>query len=74
MEIDFKALKQVVDDTILTEAKCLQAIQSLLAKENDTLHNTVLEKIISVLGKWAETPPVDILKELEDFQSHQNST
>lgn len=74
MEIDFKALKQIVDDTILTEAKCMQAIQSLLTKENETLHNPVLEKIISVLGKWAVTPPVEILKELEDFQSQQNLT
>ena len=74
MEIDFKTLKQIVDDTILTEAKCMQVIQTLLAKENEALHNAALEKIIFMLGKWAETPPVEILKELEDFQSQQNLT
>ena len=74
MDINFKQLKEIVDNTVLCEAKCVQIMHTLLSKENATLHNTVLEEIISVLGKWSTTPPIEILKELEDFQSQQNST
>ena len=74
MQVDFKELKQIVDDVILTEAKCLQLIQALLAKENETLHNPVLDKIISILAKWPNTPPVEILKELEESKNQQNLT
>ena len=68
MDVDFKELKRIVDETILTEAKCMQVLHSLLVKENGSLHNPVLNKVIVVLEKWSETPPVDILKELEEFQ------
>jgi len=68
MDIDFKELKQIVDETILTEAKCMQTMHSLLTKENEVLHNPVLDKIIAVLGKWTNTPPIEIFKELEEFQ------
>jgi len=71
MDINFKELKQIVDEIILTEAKCLQLIEALLTKENETLHSPVLDKIISILAKWPNTPPVEILKELEDFQNNK---
>ena len=71
MDINFKELKNIVDDVILTEAKCLQLIQDILTKENETLHNPVLDKIVSILTKWPSTPPVEILKELEDFQNNK---
>lgn len=71
MQVDFKELKQIVDEIILTEAKCLQLIQSLLTKENETLHSLVLDKVISILAKWPNTPPIEILKELEDFQNNK---
>ena len=68
MDIDFKELKQIVDETILTEAKCMQALHSLLAKENESFHNPVLDKVIVVLEKWVNTPPIEILKELEELK------
>ena len=74
MEVNFKELKQIVDNVILTEAECMQVIQSLLAKENEVLRNAVLEKIISVLGKWSSTPPVETLKELEEFREQNKLT
>lgn len=74
MEVNLKELKQIVDEIILTEAKCMQVIQSLLSKETEALHNVVLDKIISVLGKWSTIPPIEILKDLEEFQNQQNST
>lgn len=74
MDINFKELKQIVDDVILTEAKCLQLIQSLLTKENETLHSPVLDKVIFILAKWPNTPPVEILKEMEEFKNQQNLT
>ena len=41
MEVDFKELKKIVDDTILTEAKCIEAIHSILVKENQILRNEI---------------------------------
>lgn len=74
MDVDFKELKRIVDETILTEAKCMQAIHFLLAKENESLYNPVLDKVIVVLGKWANTPPIEILKELEEFKEQNKLT
>ena len=69
MYADFGELKRIVDDIILTEAKCMQSMRSLLAKENETLHNPVLDKVIAVLGEWVHTPPIDILEELEELKA-----
>jgi hypothetical protein len=68
MQVDFKELKRIVDETVLTEVKCVQTLHSLLAKENELLHNPVLDKVIVVLEKWSVTPPIEILKELEEFK------
>jgi len=68
MQVDFEELKRIVDETVLTEAKCVQILYSLLAKENESLHNSVLDKVIVVLEKWSVTPPIEILKELEEFK------
>ena len=68
MEVDFKELKKIVDDTILTEAKSMRIISSLLKRENKGLCNPILGKIIEVTDKWQDTPPVEILKELEEFE------
>lgn len=66
---DLKPLKQIVEEVTLSEAKCIQIMRSLLVKENERLHNDILDKIVFVLEKWSFTPPIEILKELEDFQS-----
>ena len=74
MQVDFKELRNIVDDVILTEAKCIEAIHSILVEENKVLHNAVLDKVICVMDKWQDTPPIKILKELEEFQGQQNTT
>ena len=68
MEIDLKELKRIVDETILTEAKCAQIIHELLTKENEALHNSVLGKIITVLARWTDAPLVENLKELKSIE------
>ena len=67
MDIDFKALKKIVDDTIMTEGKCIEMLCTLLAAENQVLKKPMLKKIICLLSKWSVTPPVEILKELEEL-------
>lgn len=74
MQVDFKELKRIVDETILTEAKCILLMHSILDKENQGLHNSTLDKIISVLSKWATTPPIEILRELDDLQGEDKLT
>ena len=69
---DFKQLKQIVEEVTLSETKCIQIMRSLLAQENEHLHNDVLDKIVSVLEKWSFTPPVEILKELEELGSQKH--
>ena len=67
MSIDFKELKRIVDETILTEGKCVEALRSILMKENEALHSPALDKIILLLGKWPTSPPVEILKQLQEL-------
>ena len=67
MELDYKWLKQVVDQTILVEGKCVQLLCVLLSKENETLHSYTIERIVSILGVWEETPPPETLKQLEEL-------
>jgi len=70
MRADIKTLKQTLDEVVSAETECMLIICSLLAKENEALHNSTLDKIISVFEKWANTPPVEMLKELEEFQQN----
>jgi len=49
-------------------------MQLLLIKENQILRNEVLDKLISVFGKWPDTSKVEIRKELEEFQSQAERT
>lgn len=71
MDIDVTFLKKLVDDTVLTEAKCTEIMRSLLAQED--LKNPMVDRIIELLGAWASTPPVEILRKLEELQSQKNN-
>lgn len=72
MDIDFKGLKKIVDDTIMTEGKCIEILRTLLIAENQVLKNPTLDKIIYLLGKWSVTPPVEVLKELEGLVNQKS--
>jgi hypothetical protein len=50
----------------------MEAVRSLLLQEK--LQSPAADKIIAALGRWANTPPALILKELEEFQSQYLST
>ena len=74
MQVDFQNVKQIVDDIVLTESDCIDLMCFLLARENEILQNATVDKIVSVLKKWHDTPHVEILKELSEFQDQQNTT
>ena len=72
MGFDYKWLKQIVEQTILTEGECMKLLCQLLAKENETLHNSRIAKIISILGAWEKTPPVETLKQLKELADQKS--
>lgn len=71
MELDYKWLKQIVDQTIITEGKCVQLLCELLAKENRILHSSTIEKVVSILSIWEKTPPSEILKQLDEVSDQK---
>lgn len=67
MGFDYPALQRALDDFIAPTTKCMEVIRSLLIQEK--LRSPVADKIVAALGRWSNTPPALILKELEEFQS-----
>jgi len=74
MQGDFQNVKQIVNDVVLAEMKCVEVMCSLLVRENRCLRNPAVDKVISVLSRFSDTPPIEILKELEEFEGQQNTT
>lgn len=72
METDLKHLKDVLDGVILAEKRCNEILRLLLLKENERFQSPVLAKVVSVLNKLSNTPPSEVVKELEDGYGQQN--
>ena len=72
MEADYKWLRQIVEQTVLAEGKCVQLLCLLLAKENEVLHSSTIAKIVSILSTWEKTPPVETLKQLKELADQKS--
>lgn len=72
MEANLKNIKDILDETIVAERRCNDIMYSLLLKENKRFQSPILERIASSLNKLNNTPPVEVLKELETEYDKQN--
>ena len=72
MEVDLKKIKEILDEVVSSEAKCYEILQNLLLRENTKFKSATLERIALILKKFSNTPPMDLLKELETEYGQQN--
>jgi hypothetical protein len=68
MRNDFKNLKQLLDNVIETEKRCLHVMSQLLIHENAELNNAIIQRVACILEKFPDSSPEDILRELEKVQ------
>ncbi len=71
MEIDLKGLKNILEETVNAKRKSHDIISVLLLRENENLHSLLLSKIASICKKINDTPPVEVLKELEELANSE---
>ncbi len=72
MGFEYPALQKTVDDFIVPTHSCMKVMHALLVKEG--VRSPVVEKIVGVLAQWPTTPPVVVLKDLEDFRAQYLTT
>ena len=68
MEIDFKSLKNIVEETVQARRKCNDLMCAILLKESEKLHSPLLGEVALIFKKINDNPPVEVLKELEKIQ------
>jgi hypothetical protein len=68
MEIDYKSLKNIVEETVQAKRKCNDLICDILLKKGENLHSPLLSKAAIIFKKINDNPPVEVLKELEQIQ------
>ena len=67
MDGNFKELKQMLDTKIGMETKCFHIISQVLKRENKGAQNAIIRRVACLLERFPNTPPEDILRELEDI-------
>lgn len=70
--MNFKNIKDILDEVIVAERRCNEIMHSLLLKESKRFQSPILEKVAYSLIKLSNTPPVEVLKELEIEYDKQN--
>ena len=71
MDIDLKSIKIIVEETVQAKQKCNDLVCAILLKESEHAHNPLLSRVALILRKINNTPPVEVLKELEELTSNE---